>query len=103
MFLDLRLPAATAGFWLFCSLMATLPMSLDALLFCRLTVLLPAASFVGSAAGGGSGGVGILAGDGAGGTGAGAGGIGVATGWLGTNSVLVVCFCRIQMSFSVYS
>lgn len=81
--------------------MATLPMSLDALLFCRLTVLLPAASFVGSAAGGGSGGVGTLAG--AGGTGAGAGGIGVATGWLGTNSVLVVCFCRIQMSFSVYS
>ena len=71
------------------SLMATLPVSLDVLLFCRLTAALDG-GFGGSAAGGGSGGVGSLAGAGGGG----AGGIGVAAGLLGRKSVLVVCFWR---------
>lgn len=70
-----------AGLWLLWSLMATLPYSLDVVLFCRLTVLLLAAGLGGSAAGGGSGGVGSRTG--AGGGGVGAGGIGVATGLLG--------------------
>lgn len=71
------------------SLMVTLPGSLDAVLFWRLTVLLLAG---GLAARGGSGGVGSLAGAGGGGGGVGAGGIGVAAGSLGKGSVLVVCF-----------
>lgn len=61
--------------------MATLPLSLDVVLFWRLIVLLPAGGLVGSTAGGGSGGVGSLAGPGGGGVGA--RGIGVTTGLLG--------------------
>lgn len=70
-----------AGLWLLWSLMATLPLSLDVVLFWRLTVPLQAAGLAGSAAGGGSGGVGSLVG--ARGGGVGAGGIGVTTGLLG--------------------
>lgn len=81
---------AAAGLWFLWSLMATLPLSLDVVLFWRLTELLLASGLAGSAAGGGSGGVGSLAG--AGGGGVGAGGIGVAAGLLGIKSVLVVCF-----------
>lgn len=76
--LDSRLTGA--GLWLVWSLMAMLPLSLDVVLFWRLIVLL-AFGLWGSAAGGGSGGVGSLVA--AGGGGVGAGGIGVATGLLG--------------------
>lgn len=71
--------------------MAMLPLSLDVLLLWRLMAVLLLAVLVGSAAGGGSGGVGSLAGVGCGGAGAGA--IGVTTGLLeGMKSVLLVCF-----------
>lgn len=77
--------------------MATLPLSLDVLLFCRLMALL---RLVGSAAGGGSGGVGSQAGSGAGGGGVGPGGIGVRTGFAGMYSVLVVCFYKGTVLFA---
>lgn len=75
------------GFCSLCSLVAAAPASLEALLLWRLWLL--RGGLVGSAFGGGRGGVGILVGAGGGGVGIGGTGEGA-----GRGSVLVVCFCK---------